>query len=156
MTWNDWLKKWEMSTISLPQNILESDWIPQNEDISAAWELYVELITRVTTQPLDEMTGDEKSALDSVFSLFSLTRQTLKNNKKCVEFMKISVSILNQVIRPFTVKWHPLSLTGAFNDFVRKKEFRNELAELQIVLRKYTEMLSDMAMVPYLDKLEEV
>ena len=42
-------------------------------DRDAAWELYIELVTRITTQSLDEDDGDEKSALDSIYKIFSLT-----------------------------------------------------------------------------------
>lgn len=40
--------------------VLEMEWKPQDEDKSAARELYVELLTRIATQPLDEQHGDEK------------------------------------------------------------------------------------------------
>ena len=119
--------------------------------------MYIELLTRITTQPLDEKHGDEKTALESVYALFAITRQVLKNNtRNCTEFTKIAIIVLNQVIRPFTAKWHRLSLEGAFSDVEQKKEFRNELTQLQSLLRKYTKMLADMAGVEDLTTLEEV
>ena len=39
-------------------------------DRDAAWELYIEMLTRIVTQPLPVEAGDEKTALDSVYSLF--------------------------------------------------------------------------------------
>lgn len=132
------------------------EWKPQDVDKAAAWELYIELLTRITTQPLDEKNGDEKTALDSVYSLFSTTRQVLKNHTRdCIEFTKIAIVVLNQVIRPFTAKWHRLSIQGAFADIEKQKEFRVELAQLQTVLKKYTNMLADMAGVEDLTTLEE-
>jgi len=156
MKWKDWLERWNMTSLKIKMPFLEMDWNPQDEDKAAAWELYIELLTRITTQPLDEKHGDEKTALDSVFSLFAITRQVLKNNtRKCAEFTKIAVVVLNQIIRPFTAKWHRLSLQGAFSNEEQQKQFRTELTQLQAVLRKYTKMLADMADVEDLTALEE-
>lgn len=156
MKWAKWLENWDMTSLKIKASFLEMEWKPQDEDKSAAWELYVELLTRIATQPLDETHGDEKTALESVFSLFGITRQVLKNNtRNCTEFTKIAVVVLNQVIRPFTAKWHRLSLQGAFADPAQQKEFRKELALLQSALRKYTRMLADMAGVEDLTTLEE-
>ena len=156
MKWKDWLENWNMTSLKIKTSFLEMEWKPQDEDKAAAWDLYVELLTRITTQPLDEKHGDEKTALDSVFSIFAITRQVLKDNtRKCTEFTKIAVVVLNQVIRPFTSKWHHLSLQGAFANEEQQKQFRTELAQLQAVLKKYTKMLADMAGVEDLTTLEE-
>ncbi|MBT0569691.1 hypothetical protein KIK84_05095 [Curvibacter sp. CHRR-16] len=156
MKWSKWLENWDMASLKIKAPFLEMEWKPQDEDKAAAWELYVELLTRIATQPLDEKHGDEKTALDSVYSLFAITRQVLKNNtRNCTEFTKIAIVVLNQVIRPFTAKWHRLSIDGAFSDVEKQKEFRDELAELQSVLKKYTKMLADMAGVEDLTTLED-
>ena len=42
-------------------------------DKDAAWELYIEMLTRITTQALPAEEGDEQTALDSVYSLFRTT-----------------------------------------------------------------------------------
>jgi hypothetical protein len=155
MKWSEWLEKWNMSSLKVTVPFLEMEWKPQDEDKAAAWELYIELLTRIATQPLDDQHGDEKAALDSVFSLFAITRQVLKNNtRNCAEFTKIAIVVLNQVIRPFTAKWHRLSLQGAFSDQGKCKEFRQELLSLQTILRRYTKMLADMAGVEDLTALE--
>jgi len=122
MKWGKWLESWDMTSLKIKASFLEMEWKPQDEDKSAAWELYVELLTRIATQPLDEKHGDEKTALDSVYSLFAITRQVLKNNtRNCTEFTKIAIVVLNQVIRPFTAKWHRLGLQGAFADVEKQK-----------------------------------
>ena len=110
MKWSKWLENWDMTSLKISAPFLEMEWKPQDEDKAAAWELYIELLTRIATQPLDAEHGDEKTALDSVFSLFAITRQVLKNNtRNCIEFTKIAIVVLNQVVRPFTAKWHRLS-----------------------------------------------
>ena len=156
MKWRKWLENWDMTSLKIKTPFLEMDWQPQDEDKTAAWEMYIELLTRITTQPLDTEHGDEKTALESIYSLFSITRQVLKNNtRNCIEFAKLAIVILNQIIRPFTAKWHRLYLEGAFDDSKERANFRSELASLQVTLRKYTRMLADMAGVEDLTSLED-
>ena len=156
MKWSKWLENWDMTSLKVKTSFLEMEWKPQDEDKAAAWELYVELLTRIATQPLDPDQGDEKTALESIYSLFAITRQVLKNNgRNCTEFTKIAIIVLNQIIRPFTAKWHRLSIQGALNNGDKQKEFRSELTKLQLSLRTYTKMLADMAGVEDLTTLEE-
>ena len=155
MKWRKWLENWDMTSLKIKTPFLEMDWQPQDEDKAAAWEMYIELLTRISTQPLDPEHGDEKTALESVYSLFPITRQVLKNNTRhCFEFTKLAIVILNQIIRPFTAKWHRLCLQGAFDDPKERAKFRNELDSLQVTLRNYARMLADMAGVEDLTVLE--
>ena len=79
-------------------------------------------------------------------STVPLTRDVIKNNgRHCIEFTKIAIVVLNQVIRPFTAKWHKLSVNGAFSNSDSCQEFRQELTNLQSILNVYTKMLGDMA-----------
>jgi len=117
--------------------------------------LYIELVTRVTTQELPEETGVEEAALYSVYSIFNITRNTLKEHgRKARGFSKIAIVVLNQIIRPFTTKWHRLREEGAFQINDRKKEFRSELMRLQIQLRQYTKLLADLADVEDMTDIE--
>jgi len=155
LDWLNWLKKWNMTSLKISTSFLQMEWSPKEADKDAAWELYIELLTRITTQPLSFDNGDEKTALDSVHNIFGLTRNIIKRHKRdCIEFTKLAVVVLNQIIRPFTTKWHKLSLQGAFEDKENCKQFRMELADLQEKLCRYTQMLSDMAGVEDLTKLE--
>lgn len=155
MKWSKWLENWDMTSLKIKAPYLEMEWNPSEPDKVAAWQLYVELLTRITTQALTVSDGDEKTALDSVYSLFPTTRSIIKDNGRgCIEFTKIAVVVLNQKIRPFTAKWHRKSLSGGFDDPATCEQFRSELKELQVMLRKYTAMLSDMAGVEDLTDLE--
>ena len=155
MKWSKWLENWDMTSLKITAPFLEMEWNPSVADKVAAWQLYVELLTRTTTQALAVNEGDEKTALDSVYTLFHATRSIIKENgRECIEFTKIAVVVLNQKIRPFTAKWHPRSTGGGFDDPGTREQFRKELGELQILLRKYTSMLSDMAGVEDLTDLE--
>ena len=150
------LEKWGLSSLKINVGFLEAEFKPSDADRAAAWELYVELLTRVTTQRLPPEVGDEKTALDSVFALFSLTREILRRNGSGAgEFAKLAIPVLNQIIRPFTAKWHKLSLAGAFNQAKGCSDFRKELAALQPQLRRYAQALAAMAQVEDLTALEE-
>lgn len=154
MKLKDWLEKWGLSSLKISAGFLEMEWEPKDPDRKAAWELYVELLTRVATQYLTPEDGDEQTALDSIHKLFELTRTTLKTHPGCGEFAKVAIPVLNQRIRPFTAKWHLASLKGAFKKEARCREFRSDLAKLQKELRRYTTLLADLAAVEDLIDLE--
>jgi len=155
MKWRDWLEKWGMTSLKITPPFLEMEWQPQDADKAAAWELYIELLTRITTQPLPDEHGREDAALASVYSLFAATREIIRRNGRgCAEFTKIAVVVLNQVIRPFTSNWHGLATEGALEDHEVRTQFRAELVELQRRLRKYSHMLAEMAGVEDLTSLE--
>ena len=125
-------------------------------DKDAAWELYIEMLTRITTQALPAEEGDEQTALDSVYSLFRTTREILRQRgRKTIEFTKVAIPVLNQVVRPFTAKWHKESLSGAFNYKPKRKEFRDDLENLQKMLQNYNRILAHIAEVEDLTNLEE-
>ena len=156
MKWRKWLENWDMTKLNIKTPFLDMEWAPQEKDKEAAWDMYIELLTRITTQRLAPDHGDEKTALESVYSLFGITRQVIRaHGRDCINFTKIAIVILNQIIRPFTAKWHGLSLEGAFDDKEKCKTFRIELTELQNDLLNYTKMLADMADVEDLTDLDD-
>lgn len=156
MNLSNWLEKWGMTSLKINASFLQMEWTAQAADKNAAWALYIELLTRITTQPLPVEHGDEKTALDSVYSLFAITREVIRENgPECINFTKIAIVVLNQVIRPFTAKWHRKSLAGDFERESERAAFRDELASLQEELRKYSRMLAGTAGVEDLTDLEE-
>lgn len=155
MNFSNLLEKWEMTSLKITPPFLQMEWTPKAADKNAAWALYVELLTRITTQPLPIEHGDEKTSLDSVYSLFATTREVIREyGPECINFTKIAIVVLNQVIRPFTAKWHRKSIAGDFEDETERTVFRDELAALQEELRKYSQMLADIADVEDLTDLE--
>lgn len=152
----DFLERWGLSSLKIKLGFLEGEFNPRDPDRAAAWELYVELLTRVTTQNLAPVDGDDQAALDSVYEIFPLTREILRRHGSgSGEFAKLAIPVLNQMIRPFTAKWHRHALAGAFRDPERCRDFRAELSALQTGLRNYTRALADMAQVEDLTNLEE-
>ncbi|MGB7217814.1 MAG: hypothetical protein WBD07_03305 [Vicinamibacterales bacterium] len=149
------LEQWDLNSLKITAGFLEMEWVPRDEDKAAAWELYVELLTRVATQDLDPSHGHEKTALESIYHLFPLTREILKRNgRNCINFSKIAVVVLNQVVRPFTAKWHVEFNGDSPLPPEKAKVFRQELQELQDSLRKYARLLADLAGVEDLTRLE--
>jgi hypothetical protein len=156
MKWREWLNNWSITSLKIKTLFLDMEWNPKDEDKDAAWELYIELLTRVTIQKLPVEHGDEQTALESVYKIFGLTREIIKHyGRDCIEFTKLAIIVLNQIIRPFTAKWHRLAVANAFNDKTKCDEFRVELSKLQTDLREYAKMLSDMAGVEDLTELED-
>ena len=121
--------KFQLGKVKLGPSWANAEISLDTSDSDAAWELYVEMLTRVVTQPLPVGIGGEETALDSVYSLFPITREILRRyGRRAINFTKIAVPVLNQVVRPFTAKWHAISLAGDLaNDDIRN-EFRQELA----------------------------
>ena len=149
------LDRYRFENIKLNAGFIKTDIRITNVSRNAAWELYVEMLTRVVTQPLPSEDGDDKTALESVYSLFPTTREILRRyGPEVVEFSKIAIPVLNQQVRPFTAKWHRLSLQGAFDDNERRQEFRGELKDVQEKLRNYNRMLAEIAGVEDITDLE--
>ena len=157
MNLSELFKNFQLEKIKLSPSGVAVDISFKPADQNAAWELYVEMLTKTITQPLPSEAGDEKAALESVHSLFPITRGILhQHGRKTIEFSKVAIPVLNQIVRPFTAKWHKESLAGAFDDESSRKEFREELAALQSDLHNYNRLLAKIAGVEDLTDLESV
>ena len=155
MKLRDQFRKFQLDKIKLGPEWANAEISFISVDEDAAWDLYVEMLTRITTQPLPSEVGDEKTALDSVYSLFPTTREILRRRgRSAIQFSKIAVPMLNQIVRPFTAKWHRESLEGAFENPAKCAEFREDLTALRKDLRNYSSMLADIAGVEDLTDLE--
>jgi len=155
MKLSEFLKKWNLDSLRINAQFLQAEITFNDADRRAAWNLYIELLTRISTQQLPDDVGDEKTALDSIYSLFPTTRQILKEaGPGAQEFTKIAIVVLNQVIRPFLAEWHGKSLGGKFEDATQRAEFREDLRALQVKIRNYTKLLSEIADVEDLTMLE--
>ena len=150
-------ERFRLKNVRLGPRWLNVEFEFKDEDRNAAWELYVEMLTRIVTQPLPANAGDERTALESIHSLFPTTREILRRRGSgAVQFSKVAIPVLNQVVRPFTAKWHRESLSGAFDDAEKRKEFRGEMEHLQANLRNYNRLLAEIAGVEDLTDLERL
>lgn len=148
--------QWSLTGLKINVGFLDAEFHANDQDKDAAWAMYVELLTRITTQPLSVEQGDEGQALASIHSLFAITRDILKapGRRQADHFAKVAIIILNQKVRPFTAFWHRASLANAFADPARSAQFRMELATLQDVLTRYAGVLSELAGVEDFTRLE--
>jgi hypothetical protein len=110
-------------------------------DATPANHLLVELKTRITTQRLHYRSGDEETAAASVYKLFPTTRTLLVENLKGAAFRAAGLYLLNDIVRPYTARWHRWMVDKRFTDERARRQFRTELRELQLRLHQFVELL---------------
>lgn len=149
-------------TIGLPFGIGQLDLEPDEVEQRAAWELYVELMTRVATRPLEPGTGLIREALSSLHGIISVTREVLREAGPGVaqgpnSLGNLAVEVIVQGIRPFLSRWHPLLLKyeherpADVNQFEHEQawseavQFHEELAEFQDQILVYVDALGRIA-----------
>lgn len=150
---------------------IEGTWQADENEVNAAWELYIELITRISVAELKPDEGLLREALTSLYNLFGITRDILRKygssvarpkNDDYISFGYLAVAILNAVIRPVLSKWHSLLLdyeatkTDSISSFEHEKKWdknkalRSELNRVRIILFQYADLLAQVADVPSL------
>jgi hypothetical protein len=149
-------------SMSLPFGIGSVKWEVDSTERDAAWSLYVELVTRVAVQSLEMDQGLVREALTSLYSMFGTTRDILKTAGPKVGASRnsvggIAILVLNNGLRPFLAKWHPLLQVweGKRSPTVSPKEhelvwpeeakLRGELEKLRQDLEKYAKSLAIIA-----------
>ncbi|NET26086.1 hypothetical protein [Okeania sp. SIO1I7] len=153
-------------SVSLPFGLGSAEWEADLTERHAAWSLYVELVTRISVQPLEEDKGILRETLDSLYSLFETTREILKEAGPDVGASHnsvggIAIAVLNQGLRPFLTKWHSRlqawetegydaqgSLENEYQ-WVEEPEARKELEILRGELNQYAQALAEIAGVDY-------
>ncbi|MFD9501313.1 hypothetical protein [Streptomyces sp. NPDC060035] len=98
--------------VTVPQ-LSELTFAVNNDSRQVAWHMFVETVTRVSTQPLASDQGVVREALTSMYGLFATTRETLKASRpsaavpggQTVEYL--AITMLNGALRPFLSQWHP-------------------------------------------------
>jgi Patatin-like phospholipase len=113
-----------------------------------ARSLQVQLTTRITTQPLHYRSGDEETAVTSVYDLFDTTRGLLIANPKAIAFDVAAEFLLNQILRPYSARWHRWMVDERFTDERARRQFRYELKQLQPQLDQFVELLRMMVLGP--------
>lgn len=147
-TWRTWLERWRLNSDDFASR-LDEFWAPTDSDQALAWDIHVELQTRITTQALPEDEGDDKTALESVASLFDLSRQQMRmHGVGSANVATLLTRYLNSKVRPFTTKWHVPSqknLLDLKQEQNRCEEFREDLRGLQPILAELARVLSEVA-----------
>lgn len=147
---------------------LKGDWEPDEREREAAWEMYVELVTRITAVELKPNAGLLREALNSYHTLFDITREILKKygpavapakSKNDISFGRLAVEILNVELRPVLTYWHPrlldyenakspsVSVTEYESQWDHANELRQRLEETRLHLICYADVLAKVARV---------
>jgi len=135
-----------LTDLQRDQPLRDSEWAPTGADRKAAWKLYVEMRTRIATQPLHFRSGDEETALTGVYQLFAFARKAMTEaGTEGRQFTALTTEVLNRVIRPFTAKWHQRLVDGHLAGEDVKHEFRAELKLLQQRLGPFQTALGRLA-----------
>lgn len=156
---------------------MNTKWTPTKEERKAAWELYIELITRISVFSLEQNEGSDREALSSLYELFQSTRKVLKSygpgiaigDEKSGTFSvaHLAIAFLNYGLRPFMAKWHPILVDYEANlskdgsrikherEWTGHVEFRVELETLQHEMVRYSDCLADGAGVPRIYEEQE-
>ena len=141
-------------------------WEPDESEVAAAWELYVEMVTRTPLGGLSFQDGSLREALDSIYSLFDTTRGILRVSGPTVarpksgrelSFGYLAVSMLNRVLRPFLTEWHPKLRSWERNNphldenaWEGRSDILNALNEISVQLLQYADLFAEVADVPEL------
>lgn len=145
---------------------IEGTWEPDESEIRAAWELYVEMVTRTPLGSVSRAKGSARETLTSMYSLFDTTRDILKKhgpsvaspkNGRELSFGYLAVSMLNLTLRPFLTEWH-LKLSGweivnanlPIEEWPDSCDFMRSLNETRGQLRQYAGLFARVADVPEL------
>lgn len=131
-----------------------------------AWTLYVELASRVSTQPLGADAGLLRDALTSQHSLYETTREALRaagpplHAASARTVQALALAVLNGELRRFQARWHArLKLheeryraehedagqAQVEAEWAEAGRCREELQRVQVQLRHYAEALHTVA-----------
>ena len=76
-----------------------------------------------------------------MFELYTTNRSPIgreilrRRGRRTIQFSKMIIPVLNQVVRPFTAKWHQMSRLGALEDEAMRRKFREDLQVLLTDMR---------------------
>jgi len=158
---------------------LSGTWEPDRAERDAAWELYVELVTRIAVVPLAPGQGILREALTSLYQLFGITREILRKYGPAVarpprkngqyRFGYLAVWMLNAAVRPVLAEWHPKlqaweasrpadrSIAEHERAWEQVEGLRSELEALRRLLLQYAQVLAAVCDAPALiDATHEV
>ena len=155
-------------TVKLPFLDISGAWEIDEVQRKAAWEMYVELVTRVTVQDIKDDEVLLREALHSYYTIFHTTREILKKygpaiatpqGKSDTTLGHIAVGVLNKVLRPLLAKWHPRlrdyeeqkppqkSAIAHENDWAENAVLRAEIRKINTQLQEYADVLSQVSNV---------
>ncbi|KUL25480.1 tetratricopeptide repeat protein [Streptomyces regalis] len=140
--------------------------VPGPVERAAAFDLQVELVTRVGVQPLAPDQGSLREALTSMHALFGTTREVLHRvaaeTSAPLSPPHIAATLANEHLRPFLSTWHPAlqqheakrpdgtSPTEHEHAWERAAEMRADLDRLRLPLTRIATRLAELSGVDLL------
>lgn len=150
---------------------IEGLWEPTESERSAAWDMYVEIVTRIPVAFVVPGEGSLQVSLSSTYKIFGATRDILRKYgpevarpraEGQISFGCLSVKVLDLILRPFLLKWYPRlteyestkKATESSYDHERKwdcyQELSQELIQIRDALLQYAQLLAQASEVPSL------
>ncbi|MEI7662439.1 MAG: hypothetical protein WCK34_09585 [Bacteroidota bacterium] len=137
-----------------------------SKDQEVAWKIYVELVTRVSGNRLAEGTGILRESLNSLHKVFGILRNILREagpllaegprRKGRYTVATLLIKIMNDELRPFLSKWHPLLESYEKNRAETESQFEHEQKwELNQEFRAHLNGLHD-GLEEYISTLKSV
>ena len=126
-------------TFSVP-GWLSVKFTPNEAEQIAAWKLFVELATRVATQPMDRSKGSLRAVLDSLYSVFTTTRGILREGgpelaPRGNSFGPLAIRFLTEVLAPFLLEWHE-----ALREYESMRKPETPVRQHELKWNRYDEM----------------
>ena len=149
--------------------IIEGIWYPTECERMAAWDMYVEIVTRIPVAYVKPEMSSIRIGLSSLYKLFDVTREILRKYGPSVarprsegqlSFGHLSIEFLDLILRPFIIKWHPLltdyerakkksdSSQEHEKKWAKYEEFNKAMNEVREALIKYIRLLALASDVP--------
>lgn len=136
-------------TVTVPQ-LSELRFVVTKDTKRVSWKLFVETVTRVSTQPLNDTAGLLREAMTSLYGLFQVVREILKETLpssaqgRAPTVEQLAITMLNLELRPFLSRWHPALRSWEEANPNRGETMwpendacRRELAQVQARIRQY-------------------
>jgi hypothetical protein len=151
------------------EEIIQGIWEPKESERNAAWDMYVELVTRLPVAYVRPEEGSLHIGISALYRLFDATREILRKYGPSVarprdvgqiSFGLLSVRVLDVVLRPFLIKWYPLlkeyeetrERSDSPQEHERKWERYEELSQAMLEVREsllqYANLLARASEVP--------
>jgi hypothetical protein len=147
-------------TVEVP-HLSELRFAVTRDNRQVAWQLFVESATRISIQRLGEDSGLVREAMNSLYTLFTTTREILtqaqpsRRTGRNPTVEHLAVAMLNNEIRPFLAKWHPRLRAWEMShkdqpehSWPENLDCRSELGEMQERLISYTVSFGELAGIP--------
>lgn len=145
-TWRELLDRYPDQLSEIRHHLAEQPWQPTDDDRVPAWQLYLELMTRISVAPLRYREGQEGSALDSLYQLFLLARKLLgEHGREAQHFAVATFLVFERIVRPFTAYWHGQVGREALRRQDVRRRFRRKLRQLQRQLAAFAGILAEIA-----------